>query len=118
MREFNVTGICNPARHYMVDTSKRFEEILRYIDTGKYFTINRARQFGKTTMLNMIWRKLSDRYLVITLSFEGVGDTPFESIDGFVGMFSRQMAYFLEKVVKDENLAGIWKESTATTIEE
>ena len=59
MKEFNVTGSCNPAWHYMVDTSTRFEAIIRYIETGKYFTINRARQFGKTTTLDMIWRKLS-----------------------------------------------------------
>ena len=118
MREFNVTGTCNPQRHYMVDSSKRFEAIVRYIETGKYFTINRARQFGKTTLLNMIWRKLSDRYLVINLSFEGVGDTPFESISSFVGMFSRQLANYLARVTKDEGLANVWKNSKAVTIED
>lgn len=118
MREFNVTGTCNPARHYMVDTSKQFEAIVRYIDTGKYFTINRARQFGKTTTLNMIWRNLSDRYLVIALSFEGVGDTPFESIEAFVGMFSRQMANFLEKVTRNEVWARFWREGQAKSMED
>lgn len=50
MREFNVTGTCNPQRHYMVDSSKRFEAIVRYIETGKCFNINRARwlQLEKT----------------------------------------------------------------------
>lgn len=118
MREFNVTGTCNPERHYMVDTSKQFEEIIRYLDTGKYFTINRARQFGKTTTLNMIWRKLSDRYLVIALSFEGVGDTPFESTEGFVSMFCRQMASFLEIVVKNADYAAYWREGNAKDLED
>ena len=46
-KEFNVTGSCNPEWHYMVDTAKRFESVERLIDTGKYFAINRARQYGK-----------------------------------------------------------------------
>ena len=118
MKVFNVTGSCDPARHYMINSAKRFEAIKRLIDAGEYFTINRARQFGKTTTLDMIWRELSDRYLVIALSFEGVGDTPFESVAGFVGMFSRQMAHFLGNVVKDEHLADIWRDSKGTTIED
>lgn len=117
MKEFNVTGSCNPAWHYMVDTSKRFEAIIRYVDTGKYFTINRARQFGKTTTLDMIWRKLSDRYLVIALSFEGVGDTPFESDASFAGMICRHMASYLEQIAKEENLARIWKDSNADSMD-
>ena len=48
-KEFNTTGSCNPAMHYMVDTSKKLAQIEELIDRGKYFTINRARQFGKTT---------------------------------------------------------------------
>lgn len=50
-RVFNTTGICNPAEHYMVDLTRRLLEVKKLIDEGKYFTINRARQFGKTTML-------------------------------------------------------------------
>lgn len=114
---FNVTGTCNPEKHYMVNSAKRFSAIMNYIDSGEYFTINRARQFGKTTTLHMIWRNLSDRYLVIALSFEGVGDTPFESTEGFVAMFSRQMANFLESVVKDEELAKIWRNNRESTVE-
>ena len=117
MKEFNVTGSCNPAWHYMVDTSTRFEAIIRYIETGKYFTINRARQFGKTTTLDMIWRKLSDKYLVIALSFEGVGDMPFESEAAFAGMFCRHIASYLEQIAKEEALARIWKESEANSMD-
>lgn len=90
---------------------------MRYIETGKYFTINRARQFGKTTTLNMIWRKLSDRYLVINLSFEGVGDTVFATEANFVAMLSRHIADFLSDVVHDATLADIWKGSDVKTIE-
>lgn len=86
-KEFNVTGSCNPEWHYMVDTAKRFEAVENLIDTGKYFTINRARQYGKTTMLDMIWRKMSSRYLVVDTSFEGVGDSAFENESSFARLF-------------------------------
>ncbi len=56
MREFNVTGVCVPHKHYMVDISGKIEQIMEMIDSGKYFTINRARQFGKTTTLSIIRR--------------------------------------------------------------
>ncbi len=49
-KRFNVTGSCNPEWHYMVDTEKRFKAVEDLIDMGEYFTINRARQYGKTTM--------------------------------------------------------------------
>ena len=38
----------------MVSTEKRFKAVQALIDAGEYFTINRARQYGKTTMLDMI----------------------------------------------------------------
>ena len=65
------------------------------IEKGKYFTINRARQYGKTTMLQMIRRKLSDRYLVIPLSFEGMDDGAFASHETFVEIFSKMMSRIL-----------------------
>ena len=66
MKEFHVTGTCNPDRHYMVDISGRIEQITSdYIDKGKYFTINRARQYGKTTLMFLLLRYLLDFYVVI-----------------------------------------------------
>ncbi len=50
-REFNDTGLCIPGRHYMVDISKKIETIIHLIEKGKYFSINRPRQFGKTTTI-------------------------------------------------------------------
>lgn len=83
-KRFNITGSCNPERHYMVDTEKRFNAVKDLIDAGEYFTINRARQYGKTTTLRMIWRRLSNAYLIIDTSFEGVGDAVFENEATFV----------------------------------
>ncbi len=51
MREFNVTGRCVPSKHYMVDISNKINQIAAMVERGDYFTINRARQYGKTTTL-------------------------------------------------------------------
>ena len=49
MKHFNTTAVCIPSKHYMVDLSERIKEIEKLVDDGKYFAINRARQYGKTT---------------------------------------------------------------------
>lgn len=38
----------------MVDIRGRLEEIAGFVDRGEYFTINRARQYGKTTTLRAL----------------------------------------------------------------
>ena len=54
-KKFHVTGNCIQDRHYMVDTGKKIDNITQdYIDQGCYFTINRARQYGKTTTLYLL----------------------------------------------------------------
>ena len=117
-KRFNVTGSCNPERHYMVDTEKRFKAVEELIEMGEYFTINRARQYGKTTMLNKIWFRLSDKYLVIPLSFEGLGDEAFASPATFVTTFKRQMARHLVSLRQNEALIGIWQNGDASSIDD
>lgn len=51
---FNTSAVCRPEIHYMVDFSDRLEQIKKMVDRGDYFTINRARQYGKTTMLRAL----------------------------------------------------------------
>ena len=117
-KKFNVTGSCNPERHYMVNSKARFEAVENLIDAGEYFTINRARQYGKTTTLYMIWRRLSDRYIVVPLSFEGLGDSPYASEEAFVGTFSRLMGQYLTSQKYDEALASILQDSKAKSMDE
>jgi hypothetical protein len=50
-KEFNTTGNCFEQEHYMMDDSRRFASIFDLVERGKYFVINRPRQYGKTTML-------------------------------------------------------------------
>ena len=117
-KKFNITGSCNPEWHYMVDTEERFKAVEELIDMGEYFSINRARQYGKTTMLDMIWRRMTDRYLIIDCSFEGVDDSAFASHAAFVEMFADQMTDRLESRNQDEALVHIWKECAAKNLDE
>ena len=107
---FNTTGSCNPERHYMVDTESRFKAVESMIDRGMYFTINRARQYGKTTMLQTIRRRLSDKYLVIKTSFEGVGDEPFKEEASFAKLFVNLMVNELAYYNEDEKFINVWKD--------
>ena len=50
-KQFNTAATCDPKRHYMVDISQKMKVFERLIDNGNYFTITRARQFGKSTSL-------------------------------------------------------------------
>lgn len=72
MRTFNTTGLCVPAKHYMVDISGRLEQMKIMVEEGKYFTVNRGRQYGKTTTLKMLAKNLKDEYIVISLDFQGI----------------------------------------------
>jgi len=96
---FNVTGCCNPAKHYMADISAKLEQVLRMVERGDYFAINRPRQYGKTTLLNQLARHLwrqTDKYILARLSFEGVGDTIFQDEAVFSPRFVEMLANSLE----------------------
>lgn len=88
-KRFNVTGVCIPKIHYMVDLKGRLKEIRGLIDLGEYFTINRARQYGKTTTLTCLKDMLSDDYLVISMSFEGMSPETFSDENTFSKYFLR-----------------------------
>lgn len=71
----------------MVDISGKLSEIEKMIETGQYFIINRPRQYGKTTSMYALERMLKDKYHMIQTSFEGIGDSAFESEESFCGVF-------------------------------
>ena len=89
MKEFNTTAVCIPSKHYMVDLSERVKEIKKLVDAGKYFTINRARQYGKTTTLAALQRVLTNEYVVLNLSFARVTKANFKTEQSFVKSFCR-----------------------------
>lgn len=79
-KKFNTTGICIPSLHYMADTTDMIDQIIHdYVEQGEYFMINRARQFGKTTTLELLYHNLKEKYIVIDISFEAA-DEYFRSL--------------------------------------
>ena len=88
---FNVNGSCNPQIHYMIDLSERLSEIKKMVDAGEYFTINRARQYGKTTLLAALAEYLKSDYKVISLDFQTISYGDFENEEKFVAAFSNEI---------------------------
>lgn len=88
-RHFNTTGICRPDIHYMVDVSGRMEEIQLMVEQGAYFTVSRAHQYGKTTTLHLLKKKLEPRFTVFLISFEGLGQAAYRSETHFCRTFCK-----------------------------
>lgn len=86
-RYFNTAGACNPRRHYMVDIQEQLNEIKKLVDRGEYFTINRARQYGKTTTIHALTEYLSEDYIVLSLDFQMIGNEDFENAAAFSTAF-------------------------------
>ncbi len=87
MKRFNVTGLCTPEHDYMADISGKLDRIKAMVDAGEYFTINRARQYGKTTILQALKDKLKNQYIVVKISFEGLGEQFFSEESRFCSGF-------------------------------
>lgn len=86
-KRFNVEGICFAKEHYMVNLDSRITEIRELVEDGKYFTINKARQYGKTTILSKLKESLDDAYVVFSISFEGIGDKVYQDEESFCRLF-------------------------------
>ncbi len=106
---FNTSVTCDPARHYMVDTTKKMKVFERLIDEMSYFTISRARQFGKSTSLNWILHNMSDRYLVIPASFETFSDDSWTDDESFCRYFCEKIIKAARKI-KNDSLRQYWVE--------
>ena len=119
-REFNVTGICVPDMHYMVVISEKIEKIFSLVESKKYFTINRGRQFGKTTTIGMLEKRLAGEpcrtmvgnYLCISISFELASKKMFADEEGFCQEFLTAIFESLEYREPEE--AGKWVDNSIT----
>ena len=87
MRKFNTAGICYPELHYMVNITNRLDDIKKKVAGGEYITINRGRQYGKTTTLYHLAKRLCNDYVVFSISFERMGETEFASEESLAYFF-------------------------------
>lgn len=88
---FNVNANCIPELHYMVDLTDRLKQVKAMVDAGQYFTINRARQYGKTTMLKALDNFLQEDYVVASLDFQKLSYANFENEQAFVMAFAGEL---------------------------
>lgn len=111
-KRFNVTGVCVPEQHYMVDISGKVAEIFALIEQGDYFVINRPRQFGKTTTIYMLNRflKASGKYFPIKMSFEGIGSDSYKSEAAFIEAFLPRLKWMFEMAGQKELTAFVEKD--------
>jgi len=127
-KEFNDAGLCVPHLHYMADRSARIADMIKLVEKGKYFTINRPRQYGKTTLLYLMEIQLEKMgYLVFDLSFEGVSDNIFASEELFAPTFLEMLQekfkqtdhplshYLLQQIEKTDSLKALSKVITELT---
>jgi hypothetical protein len=108
-KKFNVTANCKSNLHYMVDISEQLCEIKNYVDQGAYFTINRARQYGKTTTLHALSDYLKKNYIVVSMDFQILGSTSFQDESVFSYTFA---SYFIMTIRQD--LPELYKAYKAT----
>jgi len=109
MKKFNITGVCIKEKHYMIDISEKIAKIMELINDGQYFTINRARQFGKTTTLFLLEKELlNEGYLPISFSFEGFDNANFENSYKFSKKFLQLLLRNIKKT--EDTLLNLIKE--------
>ena len=118
MKRFNTTGFCTPEEDYMVDISDKIVQIKKLVDSRSYFTINRARQYGKTTTLAALEQALKDEYICVRIDFEGLGKTPFSGEDKFCDEFKYMVGSALENTSIEKEAIKQWNESKTTTFSE
>ena len=117
-RQFNTAVTCDPKRHYMVDTTNKMKVFERLINNGNYFTINRARQFGKSTSLNWIYNNLSDRYIVVRIDFANLNETDYKDVKTFDNAFCRLFNVNSSdiKISKRDDLRDFCKKSSKPVV--
>jgi len=94
----------------MADTSAKLKRVMALVEEGEYFTINRPRQYGKTTTLFLLNNLLNEQpeYSVIRMSFEGTGDEAFENEQAFCALFISLLAEAVkEKAISDWLLSQV-----------
>lgn len=109
-KRFNITGLCVPDRHYMVDLGSRLREIRELVDEGAYFVISRARQYGKTTILHAMAKALADDYFVVRLDFQVLGSASYKDENtfsrAFVSCFIKAAEFYDERAGEEYPALG------------
>lgn len=123
-KTFNISADCKPHLHYMVDIRSRLIQIKKSVDRGEYFVINRARQYGKTTILRALKDYLKETYYVINMDFQiQMSDAKFRNENIFSIAFAKAFLRLLQNLTiltseKLENAVNTLKKATQKNKEE
>ena len=86
-RFFNTAGPSDPQKHYCLSPLERIDlsEIIKLIDSERYFILHAPRQTGKTTCLLTLMKYLNEggQYKCLYVNVEA-GQAERENIDGAV----------------------------------
>lgn len=106
---FNVNGTCYQEEHYMVNLDSRLIQIKEMVDSGKYFVINRGRQYGKTTILWALEEYLYQEYVVLSLDFQRMSAASFQDEYTFANAFATNILRAVRS--RKVQMEGLDKES-------
>jgi len=107
LREFNIFGPVYPHIHYHIDRTEVKGHIREKIEKGRYFTLNAARQTGKTTIFREVIAELEKDgdYFGILLSFETMRNVQKDRFYEVLGkILSRRNLSKLEKFANGKEL--------------
>ena len=108
---FNITGSCIPRLHYMVNLDSRLQAIRKLVDAGQYITINRGRQYGKTTTLKALTRTLSDSYYVLDMDFQtAMSGAAFETEESYAKAFVKAFCVLMKRIQPSAEIQNAMQE--------
>lgn len=84
----------------MVNLDSRLQAIKKMVDAGPYITVNRGRQYGKTTTLMALEQYLRDQYYVLNMDFQtAMRGAAFKTEYTFSSVLANEFVYLFEAVV-------------------
>jgi hypothetical protein len=92
----------------MVDISEKVDKIFKLVEGAKYFTINRGRQYGKTTTIGRLESRLAEAndYICISISFQYSTEIMFTNEEGFCQGFLKRIHRSL--ILNNTEEAKLW----------
>jgi hypothetical protein len=104
----------------MADTSDRIEQIFKIVEQGDYFVINRPRQYGKTTSLYLLNKKLeqTSEYFPVKISFEKISTESYKNDTTFIHALMMQLWQVFQLSGNQELMQLVDSASGFTTMEE
>ena len=101
MKKFNITGPCDPEKHFMVDILSPVLDMVEHVYQNDYIIIDKPPKCGKTTMLAGLEKWLRKKYMVISINAGNFTPMSFESERNFCVHFMKMASHSLMTVKPD-----------------